>query len=300
MVIMLYMHRHHAQDLEGARNFLPSSNIIFLEYAVKDNAAELLHHFRSLSNTGKAKIKVRKEHEHKAPAEFQYFKAMNKLLKNCGKRIEIERSQFSLSSWRKVDELLARSILEMLVLRNFNRAKDYLEEYALQSNSMDDARENRIVEQIEDLQRENEDNNILALIGAAHTPIFWKLKEKGFEVKWYFSEKPFIFNYSSEILRKLKFWKLVEEDDLLRALFDRGISGYLKLLRKRTSGEENLPLNVEKKIELFSRKICEGNLEEMIRDLLPELREYMRGKAIGSENPPKIFKEYLKYEIGGN
>ena len=278
MVIILYMHHHLPDEIEGAREFLPSSEIVFLEFGVREGVEEFLEHFRNLSTSGEPKIKFSKNEatpevlKYLHPYSINYLKSIGELLKNSGKRIEIEESPISADFFCS-SELLAIKGCEAFLDGDFIGAKDYLEEYLLTSAEIQKAREEKLVEKLSELQEENENNNILALLGAFHTPIFWDLRKKELDVKRHFSRRPYVFSYSDEISRRARFGKKIEEEGLLRYFFDVGLRNYLGLLSKRFSGLDTLPQDARETISIFSRKVTEGKLEGLIENILPELRK---------------------------
>jgi hypothetical protein len=221
MSITIFRHSHDHRELNKKfEELFRKSNIVVVEHGFKETYTKMKTYYNQLSQKGHSDYFTTS-----IPPFVKYSNRLENFIKNSGKQIEVEKSPVSENEWIKLDTLSYVSTQAFLNGKLEEACKKELES-AIGSVEIEEKRENSLVKQLIELYEENENKQILVLIGANHL-IYYKLKKKGIDVKQEFPYLPYFLSIYDELCRRLKLKQQYNFELVAQAIVYRSIGGYL-------------------------------------------------------------------------
>ena len=211
MPMTFYRCSHALDELnERFERLFKESDILMIEQSTNEDREKFTEYLNQIS------AGVRKEDLKYlfTSGEFDtYFKKIEGLLRGSGKRVEVENSPFDTKTIFEGLKELEHSV-DLYFSGNLEEACNLKLKAYQQLASRIISRDEQLSEQLTNLQNENSGSSILMPIGASHN-IHMKM---GPQAKQEVPYKPYLFDYSSEVIRRIVFGRPVTKEMIARTL----------------------------------------------------------------------------------
>lgn len=245
-------HEPEALNEEFIRLF-KECDILFIEETINEECNAGREYYSDLSNKGYSSIFSQSNFDN-------YARKFDSIVKGSKKQIAVECSPVKNEDFNRIEDLGINAI-NAFKNGEFEVACKKILVYSQTKIENEKDRENSLVKQLIELQKKDENKKILLPIGTSH-PTYYKLKEKGYNVRQVISNKPFIFSMDDEILRRLEFNKPIKNELLAKSIVEYLIFNYIK--------HDNKPLH--KSVEI-ARRIAEKLSYSDVKDLSKYISE---------------------------
>jgi len=273
MPIKIFRCPHHSDELnENFEKEFKECDIFLFEQGCNDEYNRVKSYISELSAKGYSSDST--------PLIGNFDAYMEKLLniiKNSKKKIEVEKSPFA-QEYTERNESFGDNAMKRFCSGDIERACADMIMYLTGVNERDEGRENSLEEQLIQIQEENKDKKVLAAIGTDHL-IYYKLKNKGLDVKQEFSYMPVVYPIHAEVKRRIAFNKLFTMEMVAKSIAESFITKFL-ISSGATSRE----------IIEIPRKL----LEKLDYEKIKELSKYMSEDVLRRRFPNEAVVIWLR------
>lgn len=224
MSIVIYRHQHSdANELnEAFKKEFNDADIIFYENTNSENQELQRQAFQNLSD-GIIPPEALEDDGSIDYREFERDKILLETLYNTKKKVYLEKTDiksFMDSYINAAQNSFFNGDLKKCC-RNFKKGLE-------QINVVTRKRDTLIKQQLKEIHKENKGKNILVLFGALH-PFYYDLKREGLDIRQTFPyEKPYLFSFCDEVIRKIGYRKPFNKEHLAKAFIDSLIIGFFQ------------------------------------------------------------------------
>lgn len=225
MPITIFRCAHKPEELnENFERLFKECDVLMVEQGVKDGRNNLEKFYNQVSFGEQHPIDFFRDFFTYGAFDNYVYKLVS-FLSNSGKRVVIEDSPMTVNELKKW-EILFTGSLGAYYTGNLQDACRMQIKALECMKELDNRREDSLKKQLVMLQRENRESKILFPIGAEHL-IYYKLKDKGLEVKQEFPYKPYFLSYGSEVHRRVTVSKPYTNEMIARLFPERIVEGHL-------------------------------------------------------------------------
>ncbi len=256
ITVYRYIHFKDEQIKEKFKRLFGESDIIFFEKATSIDYDNVKETYQKISDTDAPSA---------SDLGFTYKKKpILEHLHGSGKKVEMEKSRVSINSSPKFYNAMKcfyNGDLENSCKLFIQGAKLFAQETT--------TRDKDIPEQLIEIKNDNKGKKILAAFGAAHT-FYYDLKKRGLDVRQEFYNKPHIFGFDEELMRRIRFNKPYDKTDVARAVANPPLDVlFIDLLGYKSSDSTKMSRRILEKLSY-------EDIEELSKYLSsPERKQFL-------------------------